>query len=218
MNFSPESMIAVIPYLITGLWYTFIMTFVGVFFGCIIGIIVGFMRLAESQIIKGAATVYVEVVRGTPLLAQIFFLHYGMPNLLGFNIDALYSGFIIIAINSGAYIAEIVRGGVQSVDPGQMEAGRSLGLTPRQTMRYIIWPQALKIMIPPFGNQFIISLKDTSLLGMIAVGELIYQAQQYSALSFDSFEAYFMVCLFYLMLTIPASMILRVTERRLEHS
>ncbi|QDI92365.1 amino acid ABC transporter permease [Salicibibacter halophilus] len=218
MNLSPESMIDVIPYLTTGLWYTFMITIVGVAVGCVIGTVFGLMRLANNRLISTIAAIYVEVVRGTPLLAQIFFLHFGVPNLIGFSMDALISGYIILAINSGAYIAEIVRGGVQSVDKGQLEAGMSLGLNGYQTMRYIIWPQAVKIMIPPFGNQFIISLKDTSLLATIAVGELIYQAQQFTALTFDAFEAYFMVCLFYLVMTIPASLFLRFTERRLERS
>ncbi|MBB6451130.1 glutamine transport system permease protein [Geomicrobium halophilum] len=218
MNLNPEAFVDIIPYLVTGLWYTLIITLVGVALGCVLGTIFGLMRLSKNGFIKAIASIYVEVLRGTPLLAQIFFFHFGIPNLLGFNLDALVSAIVVIAINSGAYIAEIVRGGVQSVDQGQIEAGRSLGLNSRQTMRYIIWPQALKIMIPPFGNQFIISLKDTSLLSSIAVAELMYQAQTYSSITFDAFEAYFMVCLFYLMITIPASLLLRYTERRLERS
>ncbi|GAK05415.1 glutamate transport membrane-spanning protein [Geomicrobium sp. JCM 19037] len=152
------------------------------------------------------------------ILAQILFVHFGIPALFNYNFDPLFTGVAVIAINSGAYIAEIVRGGVQSIDKGQMEAGRSLGLNGRQTMRYIIWPQAVRVMIPPFGNQFVISLKDTSLLSTIAVAELMYQGRQFASISFNMFETYFMVCIFYLMITIPASILLRYTERRLDKS
>ncbi|QQK74960.1 amino acid ABC transporter permease [Salicibibacter cibarius] len=218
MNLSPEAFVEVTPYLLTGLWYTLIITIIGVLIGCVIGTIFGIMRLSTNWFIKTVASIYVEVVRGTPLLAQIFFIHFGIPALFNFNFDALITAFGVIAINSGAYLAEIVRGGVQSVDKGQLEAGRSLGLNARQTMRHIIWPQAIKIMIPPFGNQFIISLKDTSLLSAIAVTELMYQGQTYASITFASFETYLMVCVFYLMITIPASLLLRFTERRLDHS
>ncbi|WP_078393285.1 amino acid ABC transporter permease [Shouchella patagoniensis] len=206
------------PYLVEGLKLTLIITLIGVFLGSIIGSILGLMKLSRIKLIKAVSVVFVEVVRGTPLLAQIFFIHFGIPGLLGMRFDPLYTGIFVIAINSGAYIAEIVRGGVQSIDKGQMEAGRSLGLTGNQTMRHIIWPQAVKVMIPPFGNQFIISLKDTSLLSSIAVAELMYQSRMYTGNTFSYFDTYLLVCLFYLAITIPATILLRYTERRLERA
>ncbi|MCM2674553.1 amino acid ABC transporter permease [Alkalicoccobacillus plakortidis] len=206
------------PYLLEGLKYTLIITIVGISLGCVIGTIFGLMRTSKNKIIYAIASIYIELVRGTPMLAQIFFLHFGLPQLLGLNLDKMLTANIIIAINSGAYIAEIVRGGIQSVDKGQMEAGRSLGFNSGQTMRYIIWPQALKLMIPPFGNQFVISLKDTSLLSAIAVGELMYQGRQVASSYVNYFDVYFIVCVMYLMITIPISLLLRRVERRLERS
>ncbi|PAE91077.1 amino acid ABC transporter permease [Shouchella clausii] len=207
-----------LPFLWEGLKYTVLITLVGVFLGSIVGSIFGLMRLSRIRFVRAIAAIFVEAIRGTPLLAQIFFIHFGIPGLLDLRFDPLYTGIFVIAINSGAYIAEIVRGGVQSIDKGQMEAGRSLGLTGSQTMRYIIWPQAIKVMIPPFGNQFIISLKDTSLLSTIAVADLMYQSRTYTGLSASYFDTYLLVCLFYLAITIPASLLLRYTERRLERT
>lgn len=134
----------VMPFLLEGLVYTLIITGVGLFFGFILGAIFGLARLSKSKIIYGIATIYVEVLRGTPILAQILFIYFGLPDVLGFNIDKITASIIAIAVNAGAYIAEIVRGAVYSIDKGQSEAGRSIGLTRGQTMRYIIWPQALK--------------------------------------------------------------------------
>ncbi|GAF23872.1 MULTISPECIES: amino acid ABC transporter permease [Shouchella] len=205
------------PFLVEGLKLTIIITLVGVFFGSIIGSLVGLMKLSRFKLIKAVAVVFVEVIRGTPLLAQIFFIHFGIPGIFGVRFDPLYTGIFVIAINSGAYIAEIVRGAIQSIDKGQMEAGRSLGLTGTQTMRHIVWPQAVKVMIPPFGNQFVISLKDTSLLSTIAVADLMYQSRTYTGISASYFDTYLLVCLFYLAITIPASILLRYIERRLDH-
>ena len=211
-----EHLIGVIPYLLEGIQLTLIITFVGLFFGFIIGAFFGLIRLSENKFVSGFAVTYIEIIRGTPLLVQILFIYFGLSDLFGINLGAITASIIAIAINAGAYIAEIVRGAVYSIDPGQREAGRSLGLTSGQTMRYIIWPQALKRMIPPLGNQFVISLKDTSLLSAIAVGETLYLGQQYASTTFTYFEPYFMVALFYLAITIPAAIILRTIERRLD--
>ncbi|MBM7631618.1 amino acid ABC transporter permease [Geomicrobium sediminis] len=218
MVINPQAFIDVIPFLIDGLWITLYITIFGVAIGCVIGTLFGLMSISRFRIVRFIAVTYVEVVRGTPLLAQIFFIHLGIPALIGHTFDPYITGVAIIGINSGAYIAEIVRGGVNSIDKGQMEAGRSLGLNSRQTMRYIIWPQALKVMIPPFGNQFVISLKDTSLLSSIAVAELMYSGRQYMTITFSAFETMFMVCIFYLIITIPASLLLRYLERRIDKS
>jgi glutamine transport system permease protein len=134
---------------------------------------------------------------------------------LGIRIPPLVAGIIVIAINSGAYIAEIVRGAVQSINIGQFEAGRSIGLTRAQTMRYVIWPQAFRRMIPPLGNQFIISLKDTSLLAVIGVGELLRTGQEIVAVNFRAFEVYLTVGLVYLCMTMAIAHALRRVEKRL---
>lgn len=210
--------IAVLPYLLKGSVWTVLITVSGLAFGFGLGAAAGLARLARSVWIRGGATVYVEVIRGTPILAQILFLYFGLSDLLGVNINNIAAAILAIAVNAGAYIAEIVRGAVQSIDPGQREAGRTLGLTRGQTMRYIVWPQAFRRMIPPLGNQFIISLKDTSLFSVIAVGEIIFQAKQYYSTTFAAFEALTMACLFYLMITIPTSIYLRRLEMRREAS
>lgn len=217
MDFITEShYYRVMPFLFKGLYYTLIITGIGLFFGFILGAIAGLARLSKSKIIYGISTVYVEVVRGTPILAQILFIYFGVSDLTGINIDAITASVLAIAINAGAYIAEVVRGAVHSIDKGQSEAGRSIGLTRGQTMRYIIWPQAFKRMIPALGNQFVISLKDTSLFSVIAVTEMLYMGQQYYGLTFAAFEALTMVCIMYLCITIPTAVYLRRVERRLD--
>ncbi|WP_096200471.1 amino acid ABC transporter permease [Bacillus sp. FJAT-45350] len=215
-NFISPHFTNVIPFLLQGLKLTLLITFVGVALGFVIGVFAGFGRLSKNKLIYAISTVYVEVIRGTPILVQVLFLYFGVSDLFGVNLDKVTASIIAIALNAGAYIAEIVRGAVHSVEKGQSEAGRSLGLTKIQTMRYIIWPQAFKRMIPPLGNQFIISLKDTSLFSVIAVHEVLYQGRMYSSNTFTYFEPYMMVGIMYLMITIPAMIILRRIERRLD--
>lgn len=211
-----EHVVNVTPYLIDGIKYTFFITIASVAIGFVIGAFAGLGRLSNNKFIFWLSTVYIEVIRGTPLLVQILFIYFGISDLLNINLDKITASIIAIAINAGAYIAEIVRGSVQSIDKGQFEAGDSIGLTKMQTMWYIIWPQAFKRMIPPLGNQFVISLKDTSLLSAIAVTEVLYMGRQYANATFSYFEVFFMVAIFYLAITIPASIILRRLERRLD--
>ena len=155
-----------------------------------------------------------EVFRRTPVLVQDLFIFYGLPTLLGGPIDALTAGIAAIALNAGAYISEIVRGGVQSIERGQREAGLSLGLSAPQTFRYVIWPQALRRMIPALGNQGIVSIKDTSLFSVIGVGELVRQGQVYIANTFTALEVYFMIALLYLAITLSLSLALSLLERK----
>ncbi|WP_163536311.1 amino acid ABC transporter permease [Gracilibacillus sp. YIM 98692] len=206
-----------LPSLMVGLGMTLFITIIGLILGFVLGAFAGLGRLSKNKWINGICSVYVEVVRGTPILAQVLFIYMVVSEqYLGFNIDKVIAAILAITINAGAYIAEIVRGAVHSIDKGQHEAGRTIGLTQNQTMRYIIWPQAIKRMIPPLGNQFIISLKDTSLFSVIAVGELLYMGRQYYNVTFAYFETLLMVCLLYLAITIPTSLILRRIERKLD--
>lgn len=215
--FMDSAYIKSIPFLWEGLKVTVSITAIGLIFGIIIGTIVGLGKLSKLKIIRAICTIYIELIRGTPILAQALFLYFGISeDLIGLNLNAFTAGVIAIAVNAGAYIAEIVRGAVYSIEKGQHEAGRSLGLTQGQTMRYIIWPQAFKRMIPPLGNQFVISLKDTSVFSVIAVQELVYKAKQYYNATFEIFETLVMVCIFYLIITIPTGMILRRLERKLD--
>lgn len=214
-QFEPSVMIDTLPMLGRGLKWTVMITIGGLFFGFILGSIAGLMKLSRKTSVRKIAGVYVETIRGTPMLVQAMFLYFGIPMALGIRISPLVAGIIIIAINSGAYIAEIVRGAVQSINVGQMEAGRSIGLTAGQTMRYIIWPQAMRRMIPPLGNQFIISLKDTSLLAVIGVGELLRTGQEIVAVNFRAFEVYLTVGLVYLCMTMTIAFLLRRVENKM---
>lgn len=205
-----------LPMLMRGVKFTIIITLGGLSLGFLLGALVGLMKLARHAIPRTAAITYIEAIRGTPMLVQAMFLYYGVPMALGIRIPPMTAGIIIIAVNSGAYIAEIVRGSVQSIDQGQNEAGRSIGLTRSQTMLYIIWPQAFKRMIPPLGNQFIISLKDTSLLMVIGVGELLRTGQEIVAVNFRAFEVYLAVAVVYLAMTLSIAKGLRMVEKHLE--
>src|SRR5699024_7131070 len=184
-----------LPILMQGVQYTILISVAGLVIGLIIGIIVGFGRLAKNKLLYGLSSIFVQVIRGTPVMIQALYIYFAIPMMLDTEINPLTAGIIAISINAGAYIAEIVRGAVDSIDKGQMEAGRSLGLNHFQTMRKIIWPQAFKRMVPPLGNQFIISLKDTSLLTVIGVGELTRQGTIVVATNFRAVEIYTMVAI-----------------------
>ena len=205
-----------IPVLLVGVKLTIWITFFGLLIGFFLGTLAGLGKTVRSQILNKIAAVYIETIRGTPLMVQVMFIYFGLPMAAGTRVPPLVAGVTAIALNSGAYIAEIVRGAIQSIDRGQSEAGRSIGLTRFQTVLYVIWPQAFKRMIPPLGNQFIISLKDTSLLVVIGVGELTRTGQEIIAVNFRAFEVWTTVALMYLVLTLTLSKLLAVTEKRLE--
>jgi len=214
-DFKISVMAEAVPVLLTGLRLTLIITVLGLLIGFVLGAVFGLGKLARNFIIRRASGAYIEAIRGTPLMVQVMFLYFGLPMVLGARIPPLAAGVIAIAVNSGAYIAEIVRGAVQSIDRGQMEAARSIGLTRAQAMLYVIWPQAFRRMIPPLGNQFIISLKDTSLLVVIGVGELTRQGQEIIAVNFRAFEVWLTVALMYLCVTLTMAKLLQLVEKRL---
>jgi glutamine transport system permease protein len=204
------------PVLMTGAKLTLLIAFFGLMLGFLLGSIAGLGRTSRNIFINKLSGVYIESVRGTPLMVQVMFLYFGLPLALGMRVPPLAAGVTAIAVNAGAYIAEIVRGAIQSIDKGQVEAGRSIGLTHFQAMVYIVWPLAFKRMIPPLGNQFIISLKDTSLLVVIGVGELTRQGQEIIAVNFRAFEVWVTVAIIYLAMTMFISKFLNVLEQKLE--
>ncbi|WP_461209980.1 amino acid ABC transporter permease [Desulfocurvus sp. DL9XJH121] len=214
-QFEPSVMMDTLPMLGRGLKWTIVITLGGLSLGFVLGAAAGLMKLSRGLFTRKVAGAYIETIRGTPMLVQAMFLYFGVPMALGMRIPPLVAGIVVIAVNSGAYIAEIVRGAVQSIDRGQVEAGRSIGLSRAQTMGYIIWPQAFRRMIPPLGNQFIISLKDTSLLAVIGVGELLRTGQEIVAVNFRAFEVYLTVGLVYLCMTMAIAYGLRRLENRL---
>lgn len=211
------------PALLRGALITIEITAMSVFFGTLIGLVVGLGRLSPSKLLSRLAAVYVDVIRGTPLLVQVFIIYFGIPALLTqlsepghtVRIAPFMAAIIACSINSGAYVAEIFRAGIQSVEKGQMEAARSLGMTRGQTMRYIILPQAFRRVVPPLGNEFIALMKDTSILSAIGVEELVRKGQLYVSVTYQPFPIYVGIALVYLVLTVTISRWVAYTERRL---
>jgi glutamine transport system permease protein len=185
------------PALMKGLGLTLLATLLSLLVALVLGILFGFFKVSENVVLRGIATTYVSIFRGTPLLVQAFFFYFGLPQLTGVPMDVLTAGVLTLSLNAGAYMTEIVRGGIQSVDPGQLEASRSLGLSYVTSMRRVVVPQAVKIMTPSFINQFVITLKDTSLLAVIGFAELTYQGQQIYASNFRTGETLLIVAALY---------------------
>jgi glutamine transport system permease protein len=204
-----------VPVLLQGVKLTIWITIFGLIIGFILGAIAGLAKTSRKKLPQRIAGIYIESIRGTPLMVQVMFLYFGLPLMMGMRVPPLAAGIVAIGLNSGAYIAEIVRGAIQSIDKGQTEAGRSIGLTRFQSMLFVIWPQSFKRMIPPLGNQFIISLKDTSLLVVIGVGELTRQGQEIIAYNFRAFEVWLTVAIMYLILTMSIAKLLNYFEKRM---
>jgi glutamine transport system permease protein len=204
-----------LPALWLGTIMTLKITCISLILAFFIGLFMGIFRITNNIVLRAISAIYVDIIRGTPLLIQILFIYFGLPAVLHIKIDAFTAGVVAIAINAGAYLVEIFRAGIESIDPGQMEAGRSLGLTYGQTMRLIILPQAVRRMIPAFVNQFIISLKDTSLLSVIGIAELTMQGQSIYAVNFRAFEILSAVAVFYFILIYILTIASRWLERRL---
>jgi arginine/lysine/histidine/glutamine transport system substrate-binding/permease protein len=184
----------------------------------VLGSVIGIFRLSSSRPLSLAARCYIDFFRGTPLLVQIFMIYFGLPALIkgvgfSFTLNQWAAAITALSLNSAAYIAEIVRGGIQSIELGQREASESLGLGPMQTMRYVIFPQAFRRIIPPLGNEFITLLKDTSLVAVIGFEELFRRGQLIVAQNYRSFEIYFAVALVYLVLTLISSQAFSLLER-----
>ncbi len=212
MNF--ELMVQAMPLLLTGAAVTVKITALSVFLGILIGLFVGIARISTYKIVHLAAAVYVDFLRGTPLLVQIFLVYFALPVLTGQRIDPFVAAIAACSINSSAYVAEIFRAGIQSIDAGQMEAGRSLGMTWTQTMRYIIVPQAARRVIPPLGNEFIALLKDSSLVSVIGFEELTRRGQLIIARTYASLEIWICVAIIYLVMTVSISRLVAWLERR----
>lgn len=214
MNFDLDLIVSSIPLLLAGAGVTVQITALSVGFGLVIGMFVGIARLASFLPVRAAAAVYVDFIRGTPLLVQIFLIYFALPIVLGTRIDPFIAAITACSINSGAYVAEIFRAGIQSIDKGQMEAGRSLGMTWAQTMRHVILPQAFKRVIPPLGNEFIAMLKDSSLVSVIGFEELTRRGQLIIARTYGSFEIWLTVAFIYLLMTLAIARLVAYLERR----
>ena len=203
-----------LPLLLYGALMTIKITAVAVSCGFIIGLIVSLARMSNFIIVRLIAKCYVDVIRGTPMLVQIFMIYFALPQIIGTRIDPYIAACAACSINSGAYVSEIFRAGIQSVNKGQMEAGRSLGLSWWQTMRFIIIPQAFKASIPPLGNEFIAMLKDSSLVSVIGFEELTRRGQLIIAKTYASFEIWGTVAVIYLIMTVTISQLVGYLERK----
>jgi len=212
--------------LVIGLWITLKISVMSTIFGVIIGIISGLMRISDNPALRWTSVVYVELIRGSPLMVQILIWYFVLGTLIndllyayGFGqIPAFWYGVASLACFAGAYVSEIVRAGIQSIHRGQTEAARSLGMSYAQSMRYIILPQALRRILPPLAGQFISLIKDSSLLGIIAIRELTKAAREAVTATLQPFEVYILLGLLYLVLTFTLSMYVQHLERRMATS
>ncbi|WP_462348171.1 amino acid ABC transporter permease [Dialister invisus] len=203
-----------LPILLMGAGVTIEITAFSVAIGFFIGLFVGIARISQFKILRIMAAVYADCIRGTPLLVQIFLIYFALPMAIGQRVEPFIAAVAACGINSGAYVSEIFRAGIQAIDVGQMEAGRSLGLTWWQTMRFIILPQAFKNILPPLGNEFIAMLKDSSLVSVIGFEELTRRGQLIIAQTYGSFEIWMTVAVLYLIMTMAISRIVAFLEKR----
>ncbi len=207
-----------------GAHITLMITAASLVIGLLLGFIISNGKMSRRKPLRVITTIYIEMLRGTPLLVQVLILVYGIPNLITtitggtvmFNWNnMLLAGIIACGINSSAYMAEVIRSGMQAVDKGQTEAARSLGMTHSMTMRNIIIPQAFKIILPALGNEFVTLIKETSILSIISIVEVTRKGQLWAASDYQTFPAYIGVAVVYLMMTIPLSRLVNYMERRM---
>lgn len=214
MSFNFDLVVSAFPLLLLGAGVTVKITSLSVALGVIIGLFVGIARISSIKPIRYLAAVYVDFFRGTPLLVQIFLIYFALPLITGQRVDPYVAAISACGINSGAYIAEIFRAGIQAIDAGQMEAARSLGMTWVQAMRYIIVPQAFRQVVPPLGNEFIAMLKDSSLVSVIGFEELTRRGQLIIAKTYGSLEIWISVAIIYLAMTLTISRLVAYLEKR----
>lgn len=205
-------------FFLKGIKITILISLIGVALGSILGAFVALMKLSKIKIISWIASIYIEILRGTPMLVQVFIVFFGITAALGLDISALVCGTIALVINSSAYIAEIIRAGINAVDKGQMEAARSLGLNYRQTMKSVIMPQAIKNILPALGNEFVTLIKESSIVSTIGVGEIMFKAQVVQGISFDPFTPLLVAAALYFVLTFVLTRIMNMIEGRLNAS
>lgn len=205
-------------FFLKGIKNTILISLIGVALGSILGAFVALMKLSKIKIISWIASIYIEILRGTPMLVQVFIVFFGITAALGLDISALVCGTIALVINSSAYIAEIIRAGITAVDKGQMEAARSLGLNYRQTMKSVIMPQAIKNILPALGNEFVTLIKESSIVSTIGVGEIMFNAQVVQGISFDPFTPLLVAAALYFVLTFVLTRIMNMIEGRLNAS
>jgi glutamine transport system permease protein len=216
MDFRWDIIAEYAPFLWKGTLLTIGLSLASILLGVILGLFIGLGKTMKNKVLAFPFVCYITVFRGTPLFLQILIIYFGVvPAILG-ETNGIIAGILAMSFNSAAYVAEIFRAGIESIDRGQMEGARSLGMTQAQAMRYVILPQAFKRMIPPLGNEFIVLLKDSSLLSVVAVPELMYYGKAMGGQYFKVWEPYLSTAAIYLILTILLSFLLKRLEERLK--
>lgn len=223
MNLDFSFIAEYMPYYFKGIKYTLLISFVAVLFGAIFGSILFYMKSSNFHIwkikpLKILAVAYIEIIRGTPMILQIFIVYAGAEPFLGIDLTALQSAFIAIALNSAAYVSEIVRAGIDAVDKGQMEAARSLGMKKSTAMILIVVPQAIRNILPAIGNEFVTVIKESSMASVVGVGELMYAAKIVQGSTYRSLEPLIVTAGFYFILTFTLGRVISLIERRMKVS
>lgn len=205
-------------YFLTGLKFTLGLSLISVLIGILIGSLLAMLKLSKNKLLRLIATAYIEVVRGTPMLTQLFIVYFGSYVVFGLDMQPFVAGVIAVSLNSGAYVAEIIRSGIQSIDKGQMEAGRSLGMSQSMTMKEIIVPQAVKNILPTLCNEFITVIKETSIVSVIGVTDLMYNVNIVRGISFKPLEPLLIAAVMYFVLTFGLSKAVNILEGKLKES
>lgn len=214
------------PMFLRGAGMTLLISMVGTIIGAIVGLLIGVIHTIPMpekgakrvllKIVNAILSVYIEFFRGTPMIVQAMVIYYGSAMAFGIDMDLLVAAFFIVSINTGAYMAEIVRGGIVSVDKGQFESAQAIGMNHFQTMIHVVLPQVVRNILPATGNQFIINIKDTSVLNVIGVTELYFQTKSVAGVNYRYFESFFVACVLYFIMTLSVTFILRYFERKLD--
>ncbi|MGI6639483.1 MAG: amino acid ABC transporter permease [Desulfobulbus sp.] len=213
--YKPDPYLAIIRFIPDGILITFQVTISSIVLAIAIGLLTGLGRISRNRCINLIASLYVEVVRGIPLLVQLFYIYFALGRIV--RVPDIVAAIIAMAFCYGAYMGEVFRAGINSIDRGQAEASHSLGFNHSQTMRYIILPQAWRTILPPVGNEFIALLKDTSLVSILAVSDILRRGREYASESFNYFETYTIIALVYLLITLILSKGISIMEHRLGH-
>lgn len=208
---------ASLPYLTSGFQITVQIWAISIVLGVVLGLITCLMKISHLRPLRAVAWVYIWIIRGTPMLVQALVVYFGLPQVTGLRLTPFTAGMITLSLNAGAYLAEIFRSGIQAVPKGQSEAARSLGLGAGRTMAKIVLPQAFKIAVPPMVNQFIITLKDTSILTVIGLSEIVNESQQYIMIRWEYFQTYILVGLYYLVATSLMMALANYVEKKISY-
>jgi putative lysine transport system permease protein len=214
------------PMFISGAGVTLLISLTGTVIGWVIGMLIGVIRTIPTpekgakkvmlKVVNIVLSVYIEVFRGTPMIVQAMVIYYGAAMAFGIDMDRLFAAIFIVSINTGAYMSEIVRGGIVSIDKGQFEAAHAIGMDHIQTMKNVVLPQVVKNILPATGNEFVINIKDTSVLNVISVTELFFTTKSIAGNNFRYFESFTVACVIYFVMTFTVTRILRYVERKIE--